>query len=240
MQRIGRVDRRMDADIEKRIIADHPEQECIRSKIAFWNFLPPDELEVLLHLYKRVSHKTLRISKTFGIEGRKLLRPEDDYDALRVFNQDYDGSISSIEKLHLEFQKLLKNFPDLTDHLDAFPQQIFSGKKHPSKNARAVFFCYRIPHPDLSSPAEYQWTQDAGETKWFLYNLANDDIADDATKIAHIIRSDPQTPRSCTMEKKTLADIRRSVEKYIKNTILKRVQATQDIKPILKAWMELN
>ena len=41
MQRIGRVDRRMDPDIEARMIADHPEVKQIRGKVAYWNFLPP-------------------------------------------------------------------------------------------------------------------------------------------------------------------------------------------------------
>ena len=81
MQRIGRVDRRLNPDVEKRLLADHPEQAPLRGYVAYWNFLPPDELNVLLTLYARVTHKTLRISKTFGIEGKKLLRPEDDYEA---------------------------------------------------------------------------------------------------------------------------------------------------------------
>jgi len=39
-----------------------------------------------------VAKKTLGISKTFGIEGRGLLKPEDDYDDLREFHQDaYDA-----------------------------------------------------------------------------------------------------------------------------------------------------
>src|SRR4029079_17199273 len=44
MQRIGRVDRRLNADIEARIVADHPDQKTLRGTVAYWNFLPPDEL----------------------------------------------------------------------------------------------------------------------------------------------------------------------------------------------------
>src|SRR3989441_6250101 len=57
MQRIGRVDRRMNPQIEEQIVAEHPDQQTLRGKVAFWNFLPPDELEMLLRLYGRVSHK---------------------------------------------------------------------------------------------------------------------------------------------------------------------------------------
>ena len=56
MQRIGRVDRRLNNEIEKQIIADHPEQKTIRGKVTYWNFLPPDDLENLIHLY----HQSIR------------------------------------------------------------------------------------------------------------------------------------------------------------------------------------
>ena len=64
MQRIGRVDRRMNPAIEDKMIADHPEVEPFRGKILFWNFLPPDELNSILSLYNKVTRKTLLISKT--------------------------------------------------------------------------------------------------------------------------------------------------------------------------------
>ena len=51
MQRIGRVDRRMNPEIEKRLVADHPEATASRGKVWFWNFLPPDELNEILSLY---------------------------------------------------------------------------------------------------------------------------------------------------------------------------------------------
>src|SRR5882762_6408495 len=45
MQRIGRVDRRLNRETETAILKDHPEQRTIRQTVAYWNFLPPDELE---------------------------------------------------------------------------------------------------------------------------------------------------------------------------------------------------
>src|SRR5262249_13708012 len=77
MQRIGRVDRRMNPEVEALLVAEHPEQEALRRRVVYWNFLPPEELNELLTLYSRVSHKTLRISKVFGIETGKLLRDDD-------------------------------------------------------------------------------------------------------------------------------------------------------------------
>ncbi len=243
MQRIGRVDRRMNPETESRLLADHPELAELRGKITYWNFLPPEELEELLRLYNRVSHKTLRISKTFGIEGKKLLRPEDDFDALKEFNHTYQGTTTPIEEMHLEYQQLLKDHPELAATLEALPKRVFTGKEHPSKDAKAVFFCYRLPRLDHSAEGtegELPWTEEAGETKWYLYNLMNEKIVDDPSEIANIIRSKPDIHRHCSIEQKTLSEIRSKIEKHIKNTYLKRVMAPIGVRPILKTWMELS
>lgn len=241
MQRIGRVDRRLNGEIEKRIIADHPDQARLRGEIAYWNFLPPDELDDLLRLYKTVSKKTLRISKTFGIEGKKLLKPDDDYEDLRDFYENYEGQPSPIEQMHLEYQKLLKTYPDLETKLNDFPLRIFSGKQHPSSNTQAVFFCYALPAKPLGEEQKGQdeWSIDAGSVQWYLYHLASEQIVEDPSEIINLIRSAPDIPRKCLISKETLTEIRIKVDKHIKNTYLKKVQAPIGVKPILKAWMEL-
>ena len=151
MQRIGRVDRRLDPISEKEMLADHPDQRKIRGKVVYWNFLPPGELDDLLRLYRHVSHKVLRISKTFGIEGKKLLKPDDDYEALKEFNEAYEGIPSATEKMRLEWQKLLEEHRGLEERLNALPGRAFSGKEHPTPNAKAVFFCYALPAPGVEA-----------------------------------------------------------------------------------------
>jgi superfamily II DNA/RNA helicase len=67
MQRIGRVDRRMNPEVEERLVHDHPEVQPSRGKVSFWNFLPPQKLNNILTLYTKVTQKTLPISKTLGM-----------------------------------------------------------------------------------------------------------------------------------------------------------------------------
>jgi len=74
MQRIGRVDRRMNPDTEARILQNNRDEKGLRGKMWFWNFLPPAELNDLLSLYHRVSHKVLRISETTGQEAENGLK----------------------------------------------------------------------------------------------------------------------------------------------------------------------
>jgi superfamily II DNA/RNA helicase len=244
MQRIGRVDRRMNPEVEQRILADHPEQKEIRGTVAYWNFLPPDELDDLLRLYKRLSHKTLRISKTFGIEGKRLLRPEDDYEALREFNHTYEGTTTKLEEMHLEYQRLLQEQPDLESRLNALPGRVFSGKAHPKEGSRAVFFCYALPAPAAESKDKEkqpeEWTEEAGHTRWYLYDLASEKIIEEPAEIIELIRCRPETPRRQAIEKQTLSEIRAKVDKHIKNTYLRQVVAPVGVKARLKAWMELS
>jgi superfamily II DNA or RNA helicase len=244
MQRIGRVDRRLNPDVEKRLTADHPDQAPRRGKVAYWNFLPPEELNRLLSLYARVTHKTLRISRTFGIEGKKLLTPEDDYEALKDFNHRYEGTPTPAERLQLEYDSLLAADAGLEGRLAALPGRVFSGKRHPTPGARAVFFCYALPAADRgASPGPGgapPWTEEAGRAAWYLYDLATGVVEDDPTKIAAVVRCGPAEPRHCTIPKETLSDVRAKVERHIKNTYLKSVQAPAGVRPALKAWMELS
>lgn len=244
MQRIGRVDRRMNPEVEARLLADHPEQKPFRGKVAYWNFLPPEELDKLLRLYGKVTHKTLRISKTFGIEGQKLLSPADDFEALRNFNHRYEGETTPAEKMQLEYQQLLRDHPGLADRLNALPGRVFSGKRHPSPGAQAVFFCFSLPAADHSAPpaedGQLPWTEEAGRGAWYLYDLACGQILDDPVAMIDPVRCAPTTPRRCILERETLKDIRAKVEKHIERTYLKSLQAPQGGKPVLKAWMELN
>jgi len=239
MQRIGRVDRRMNPEVEQRLVADHPEVASLRGKVSFWNFLPPDELNAILTLYAKVTQKTLLISKTLGIEGKKLLTPEDDFDAIREFNHAYEGTKTAVEDMHLEYQALLQTDPGLEARLKGLPGATFSGRKRVAKGVRGVFFCYALPALDKQkNPPEF--TEEAGTTRWYLYDLDRDTILEDAGEIVASIRSKPETPRKCTTEEKPLIELRGKIEKHIKNSYLKRVDAPVGVKPALRCWMELN
>lgn len=237
MQRIGRVDRRMSPQVEAKIVADHPEVAPERGRVRFWNFLPPDELNAILSLYRTVTMKALLISETLGIEGRQLLTPEDHYKALKEFNEAYEGTKTSVEEMHLEYQALLAAAPGLEDRLTALPRAIFSGRERAPKSIRGVFFCYALPALDKELG---KFTDEAGSTRWYLYDLDRDAILEEPGEIVSSIRSDPATSRRCRTEETTLLDLRAGIEKHIKDTYLKRVDAPVGVKPILKCWMELN
>ncbi|MEK9138324.1 MAG: DEAD/DEAH box helicase, partial [Bacteroidota bacterium] len=237
MQRIGRVDRRMNPEVELALLRDHPDLAGKRGKVEFWNFLPPDEINSLLTLYTRVTQKTLMISKTLGIEGKKLLTPEDDYEALKEFNHSYEGVKSVAEELQLEYQRLLSEHPGLCEQLNAFPGSVFSGRRVRAKRVQGVFLCYALPALDKESR---EFSVEAGATRWYLYDMVGKSVIEDPGEIASHISSDPATERYCVLNGRILQDIRGKVSAHIRNTYLKRIQAPSSAEPILKAWMELS
>ena len=239
MQRIGRVDRRRNPEIEQAIALHHPESAETRQSICFYNFLPPAELNELLTLYSKVTRKTLRISKALGIEGKKLLHADDDYQDLQHFNETYEGTETAMEKIETEFDRLLAANPALKDQLEAFPLRMYSGREHPHPplpGTRAVFFCYRLP-----VFVNDDWTTDGGPCRWLLADAtANGTILDDVPGIADFIRSTPDTPRIVNLPTATVAELRKRVESHLKNTYLKSLGIPLPANVSLLCWMELN
>ena len=243
MQRIGRVDRRMNPEIEDRIAADDPAEAAERGVVKFWNFLPPDDLDRILQLYGRVSGKTLLISRTLGIEGRKLLTPDDDFEALREFNAGYEGEVTPVEQLHLEYQELLREHTGLADRLDALPGGAFSGREQADGRVRGVFLCVTLPALDTESTGG-EFTLEAGPTRWYLWTADTDRVVeagDDIGDVAACMRSTPQTPRRTELDLDDLVKVRNRVMSHIANTYERSAQVPAGApRPRLDCWMELN
>ncbi len=242
MQRIGRIDRRLNPQIEAKIIADHPEVAHLRGTAAFWNFLPTSELDRLLNLYNRVAHKTLKISKTFGIEGRKLLKDTDDYDDLKNL-VSLDGDKSLEERLQLELEQLRHENPGLDERIKNLPNRIFSGRTAPDKAPKGVFFCLALPgiKPNVKIEAGHDaWDEASGKPSWLYYDLATNKIVEGLKDISDAIRSAPDTPRHIATPRDQLRAARDAVLRHVANGYLKQMQAPPGVEPVIKAWMEIN
>jgi len=60
-------------------------------------------------------------------------------------------------------------------------------------------------------PDAEEWSLDAGLVQWYLYEIENEKVLDDATAIWDFIRCAPETPRHCSIEKQTLSEIRKKI-----------------------------
>jgi len=232
MQRIGRVDRRRSADVEVRLLADHPEIAADRDDVFYWNFLPPEELEGLLALYETVSRKTLRISKMFGIEGKRLLTPDDDYAALRDFNAQYEGSPSELEEIALAYQQLMKDNPGYAANAKNLPAKMFSGKA--SQTLKGVFFCYELPVKRTDGTMA-----DEGMVQWYVLDPNTKAVSSVVGGIWRAIRCEKPEPRALTLDSAAFLSVRKDMEKHIRNNYLKKIQAPLGATPRLITWMQL-
>ena len=245
MQRIGRIDRRLNPEIEAAIKKQYPKLASKRGTAKYWNFLPPDELNEILSLYNKVTSKTLRISKVFGIEGKQLLTDKDDYEALKDFEHAYEGETSKAEEIKLAYQKMLSENPTMEEKLNNFPLKVFSGKGYFVPDSKGVFFCYRLP-VNIKNADTLKWSIHEGQTNWYFYSLEKKKIITDFIQINEIISCNKNENRVLRMEKADLVKIKSDVEKHIKNSYYRDNQVPlvdedgNSLKAVLLAWMEIN
>lgn len=240
MQRIGRVDRRRDAKIEALLLQDHPELKAYRKNAYIWNFLPPDELNSLLSLYKTVTQKTLRISLVFGIEGKQLLSEEDNYQALQDFNAEYEGSESASEEMALEFQSLMEKYPQYQNNAEKLPKRIFSGKN--PQGTKGIFFCFKLPTKNDSN----EWTVEDGICKWIFLNTETNKIEEDPFKIWKIIQCIEKESRMLHITIEQFTEYRNTVKRHLDRFYMRQMQVPvadkngKSLKMQLITWMQIE
>ena len=235
MQRIGRLDRRLNPEIEGQLNRTDPE-------VHVWNFLPPQELEDLIKIRRRVDGKILRINRTLGIEGQ-FVSPDDADETLQLFNERYEGTESVEELMNLERQRIAEEKPSLWRRLEDLPLRIFSGKRASEEppllvdrngepisldrtGARGVFCCYQMP--------------ESGEIRWYFYNSDTDEVVADLEGIWPEVRCGDNASRYTVSGQQVVNKARRQIERYIERTYLLSIQAPLGTKLKLIAWLEVS
>lgn len=229
MQRIGRIDRRLDPLIEGLL----KREKCV---VKFWNFLPPDKLEEILGLYERVTGKVLRISTVLGIEGKKLLTPEDDYEALKDFNESYEGIQTLEESLRNTLEILLMQYPELKEHLPTLPKRLFSGKKATGGSPKGLFAVYRFPSKQKQNEAG---APAYGDCRWYYIQFDTNEILEDLAAINAIVESAPDTQRSTQRPVVELRELLKRIEQEKVKPLLKNMNAIIGEKATLLCWLEV-
>jgi hypothetical protein len=241
MQRIGRVDRRLDADRETAIVAENPKTKKTRGKIQVRNFLPPDELNRILSLYSRVQSRVLLISKTLGIPGGRLLTADDMLDDVKVFNsflEEYQGDVSPLEALRLRYLDLASKNPGLEDLLEEMPKGVYASRKG---QEFGLFTCtvepIRIALEEGSDPV---WTLVDGRISW-AFRRTDGTVTNDLAEIDLLIACDKSIPGVPVSDR---LEIRNQLRRWQDNRyeqLMKTVGLSLDApKPITVCWMEIQ
>jgi hypothetical protein len=242
MQRIGRVDRRLDPATEKELDAARGRK---RGKVQVRNFLPPDDVDHLLRLFSRVSTKVWLISKTLGIPGGKLLTEQDMLDDVRVFHaflDEFYGEITPVERLRLEYQQLVGADPNLPTRLERVPAGASAAKQGGER--AGLFVCQLRPALVRDAAGEgdttERWSLEDGTVAWSFID-ADGAWENDLGTIADLVRSDPSTPAAAFGEKTAVAARVRTAVSALDKDFTKAVSLPLDAPPPhVVCWMELR
>ncbi|MEE3851789.1 helicase-related protein [Gordonia sp. LSe1-13] len=240
MQRIGRVDRRMNPAIEAALVKEKPSTKKSRGHIQIRNFLPPDEIETLLTLYNRVQNKTLMISTTLGIPGGKLFDESDIFDDVKVFQafkDEYNGDIAPIEELRLKWLQLVEDNPGLDGLVERLPDGISTAK---TGTPASMFVCRRIPVlTKVSDEADPEWRMEPGEVEWAL--RTPDGVERALHTIDEAISAEPNTATALFSDKAELQSTLREFERSETKRLRKETQLPLDAPaPKTICWMEVR
>lgn len=241
MQRIGRVDRRMNPSIEKELVKAKPAAKKSRGHIQVRNFLPPSEIETLLTLYSRVQSKTLMISSTLGIPGGKLIDESDMYNDVKVFQafkDEYSGEIAPIEQLRLKWLELVKENPGLEELVLRLPDGISVAK---SGEPSGVFTCRRVPLLTKTSDDQEQaeWVIKPGEIEWAM--CKPDGVERSLPTMDDAISAVAETPAENFSDRAKLQSDLRKFERSETKRLRKKTQVPLDApSPKTICWIEVR
>ncbi|MHC4891957.1 MAG: helicase-related protein [Planctomycetota bacterium] len=253
IQRIGRVDRRLDPDKEDEIAESRTAEGLAgdRGRVVYWNFLPPDELDGLIQIMQQVSRKVFRISATLGIQAGHLLDPDevlDDVQVLDRYEEFVEGTRSSEEELQLEHRAWLQEDPGLEAALEAIPAGVRSGMEGASGElGTGVFFCLRLPGRDMTASTDGTavWNLEAGVTRWYYVPLAgaegeSHEVVEQLGPIRERIACDRAEQRVTRLDDDALRDAKARVDRHVRDTYVKKLQIPQGHKADLITWMEVH
>lgn len=240
MQRIGRVDRRMNPAIEAELVKERPSSKSSRGHIQIRNFLPPAEIEALLTLYNRVQNKALMISTTLGIPGGKLFDESDIFDDVKVFQafkDEYNGDIAPVEELRLKWLELVTETPGLAELVQRLPDGISVAK---SGQPSGIFICRRVPVlTKVNDDAAPEWTLEPGEVQWSL--RTNDGMERGVHTIDGSISAEPADHAQPFTDQAELQAALRGFERDETKRLRKESQLPLDApSPKTICWMEVR
>jgi len=227
IQRIGRVDRRLDEDVTPK-----------GHEFAIYNVLPPKEIEKIIHLVGSVERRTLKISKALGIDV-SFFKSTDPAGNLKEFNSQYEGGMHSKDVAATQYAAHFdKPDPELLAVLDKIPLGAFGVWENAPENGLFALFTMQ-PTDSATDADKTKYAQVIGRPV-FAMEQAGYPISHDAGAILTILSKTVVGERSGTPsdEKQLSAGLTK-----LKNSIRQQfadVSLPSTIVPKLVCWMELR
>ena len=242
IQRIGRVDRRRNSELEKQLLAESPQLGGSRDTIFIRNFLPPAAVEKLLRLQSRVGTKAWRISATLGIPTGKLLDEKDDFDDVKVFDnfkKQLYGELSPLETLRLKWLKMCTDDPTLLDRVKIIPNGVGAAW---AGEAAALFACYQFPEPvalEENGVQVIRWRRTGKSPKWVM--VRDGIVIEDLLKIDAVIAPSADAVGQTVLDKVAVARTLVKTRKDLWNELrAKNDIPLQSDSPSTQTWISVQ
>jgi len=172
MQRIGRVDRRMNPEVEALLLPIIPSKQPLRGRVVYWNFLAPRRAEQAAHpVYEGVAQDAAHL-ENIRIEGGKLpCAPMTTTKSSRIQPGLPKGKLrcgSHATGAAGIAQGPIRRSPRV---LRCAPRPRSQWQAAARRGTRGLFFLLPASRTLTTSLGDYRWVADlhrkeAGETKW--------------------------------------------------------------------------
>ena len=133
----------------------------------------------------------------------------------------------------MAYQDLLDDNPGYEDLVKNLPRKMYSGKT--ASTRQGYFFCYELP----TKRADGTWTDGDGLYRWYIVDPESKKVTEQAYEIWKAIQCSKNEPRRLETSEETFVGIRKMVEKHIKKSYMRAVQAPMGVKPRLVTWMQM-
>lgn len=228
IQRIGRVDRRLNPEITPE---DH--------SFEIVNVLPPPEIDNIINLVGAVENRTLRISRTLGLDV-SFFKANDPAGTLREFNSAYEGEITSSDKALNEYARMSVEPPDAKtqEMLKAIPPGAFGVWNGAPQNGLFALFTME-PTPKATEADKRRYESIVGRAVLALEGV-DKKATFDAGAILTLLAGTKQGEQSGTpSDEKELSKRLAKLKEAVRNQYVE-ISLPSTIQPKLVCWMELR
>jgi superfamily II DNA or RNA helicase len=228
IQRIGRVDRRLDPEITPH---DHA--------FAIVNVLPADEINDIINLVGAVENRTLRISNALGLDV-SFFKSDDPAGNLKEFNSTYEGEITQTDQALNEYARLSVEPPDEKTQriLAAIPPGAFGVWANAPQDGLFALFTME-PKPSATAADRERFAAVIGKPVLILERPGKEPLSDAGTILTLLAKTIPDAPSGVPSDESQLALRLKKLKEAVRRQFTE-ISLPASILPRLVCWMELR
>ena len=228
IQRIGRVDRRLDPAITPN---DH--------SFDILNVLPPDEINDIIHLVGAVENRTLRISRALGLDV-SFFKSDDPAGNLKEFNSQYEGEVTLKDQALNAYARLSVEPPDEKTRylLDQIPPGAFGVWQNAPQNGLFALFTME-PTPKATQADREKFAALLGRPLLLLEQPGKEPLADAGEILTLLAKTTPGTPSGTPSEESQLAQRLKKLKEAARRQF-SEIELPNTLLPRLACWIELR